>query len=347
MKSPTRTQSSLTSLRNEFVQDVINALLKENPEFEKYVNNQDNAEDNYHSLLDTDVDMTHDYQTKNKNTEFVSSNNLVTFQTSSDINPPTQRSISAMGQSNKNDFSVIAPIGRPMSVVVLEKTTPSRVMELKQRGTVLSPKPPILSVIKPSLTRSPNYIRNRTWYDGSEYSCPQCQKTYFQHNFLQRHIRTEHGASAPQLSALSAKLKKIQTKCYYECVICTSRVAHAKDAITRHLKITHSLTLRQYEERFVTSTKWYNNNVVKCPHCDMTSTITNELVRHILRKHPNQPVTADDDMQPKQYRCKICGNIIRHRYANILRHIINVHSMKIERYSELYENDASFKDPTK
>merc|ERR1719222_445848 len=85
--------------------------------------------------------------------------------------------------------------------------------------------------------------KNGKWYNGFNYSCNFCEKSFSERSSSNRHLNTVHNMKRDQNKHITDAGKK------YSCKICHSKLDHSLHAIRQHIR-RHKLEISEYEEKY-------------------------------------------------------------------------------------------------
>merc|ERR1711879_910712 len=89
------------------------------------------------------------------------------------------------------------------------------------------------------------------FFEKCEYTCGRCEEKLPTYSQLCTHVRATHKNIAPK--EYWAKYGHCRSKTVRHCCkICKKEVIHTKGEITRHLNKSHSMTLIDYKDRYLT-----------------------------------------------------------------------------------------------
>ena len=95
---------------------------------------------------------------------------------------------------------------------------------------------------------NPNGGKHR-WYDGTFYTCQECQATLYGAMAFRSHLQTDHQVHPNLLRDLLGFSSSHQEH-YYTCLVCREEVDHEFKPLYDHFRRKHSMTMYQYEMEF-------------------------------------------------------------------------------------------------
>ena len=92
-------------------------------------------------------------------------------------------------------------------------------------------------------------------WNQCKYECYFCQKTSMSRSSMTSHIQNLH--KIPILEYKKQKYPDIEVVTnWFPCRLCGARVKFVKDCISPHLRVSHSLGIKEYEEKFMQPEDW-------------------------------------------------------------------------------------------
>ena len=87
------------------------------------------------------------------------------------------------------------------------------------------------------------------WYHGSNLTCQICSKTFANDQWYFHHFSKIHGMTKEQYNEQYGKDMEHWNQ--YQCLICNSEIRWKYSSIRQHLKQVHSMTIQDYEARYM------------------------------------------------------------------------------------------------
>lgn len=202
------------------------------------------------------------------------------------------------------------------------------------------------------------------WYNGCEFECQVCSKTFFALNKLLFHTKTKHHLTA---KPYQKKYRRFETRTlWYKCQMCQLSIKRQKSSVENHLKSLHEMKLTDYGNIFHPSTKKLVIKTKKCDAGQSRKTIPiqkysfsefkrgfckfkchicedfniNEAVKfwrhssdlHNLEKKIYKKMYGDPCSEIVNLECPICFKKIRFEFSSITKHAQGVHSQGFEQF---------------
>ena len=93
-------------------------------------------------------------------------------------------------------------------------------------------------------------VEVKRFYDGSNYTCNQCDKTVYGDLPFKNHIKTVHNVQTKGLTNI-LEFSSDHQELPYACLVCQKIVNHQFKSIYDHLKKSHSLSIADYEFQYL------------------------------------------------------------------------------------------------
>lgn len=179
---------------------------------------------------------------------------------------------------------------------------------------------------------------------GSKLPCPKCDKSFFLHMNLRRHIKLAHterqvyecSICKEKLNSLKAFLTHKRThKMFYQCKLCY-KCFDTKDGQMRHSRTSH-----------------IREQVYKCPFCDRSFAMKTYRAKHVKLVHKKKLLKRASDSGPidndnsgsrakTRIRCKQCNASFSKEYL-LRKHVMKIHWKEDNKMAEK-KNTARTRD---
>uniref|UniRef100_A0A663LL82 Zinc finger protein ZFAT n=1 Tax=Athene cunicularia TaxID=194338 RepID=A0A663LL82_ATHCN len=198
------------------------------------------------------------------------------------------------------------------------------------------------------------HLKVHTELDKKSYSCPVCEKLFFEDRLIKSHIKTNHPVSftqkkyppSHQKSNLKAHMNRHSTEKTHLCDMCGKKFK-SKGTLKSH-KLLHTADGKQFKCTVCDYTAAQKPQLLRhmeqhvsfkpfrCAHCHYSCNISGSLKRHYNRKHPNEEYVnvgsgepaAEALIQQGGIKCPVCSFVYGTKWE-FNRHLKNKHGMKL------------------
>ena len=193
----------------------------------------------------------------------------------------------------------------------------------------------------------------KQWFDGCEYRCAlECPHSTKSRNAMSQHLKSAHKETFQE----GVNFHVIRES-FMQCQICSLDMLHSEGGIRRHMTTSHSVTLEDYAEKYVTdgviktsapdpldkikgmivpnNIPWYDRCAYRCKSCMSIFWVVKDISGHI--KKCNGGHAEKETVRNTIHNCKICGYKVLHERGSLTTHIVKRHGSSLTDYGMKYQ----------